>query len=61
MNLVLQNENEIEIDVQRIEEHIKNIQSKCRHRFFETSASSLRKCLICQYEETVCYRFPTNE
>jgi hypothetical protein len=49
------------IDVQRLEEHLKNIQSKCRHTFFETSTSSLRKCLICNFEETICYRLPNNE
>jgi hypothetical protein len=61
MNPVIQNEKEIQIGVQQLKEHIKNIQSKCRHTFFETSTSSLRKCLICHYEETICYRFPTNE
>jgi hypothetical protein len=61
MNPVLRNKKAKEIDVERLEKHIKNIQSKCRHTFFETSTSSLRKCLICHYEETICYRFPTNE
>jgi len=46
------------VEMERLKENVKQIQSNCQHVFYETSISNIRGCIKCYYSEVVNVRFP---
>jgi hypothetical protein len=46
------------LEMERLGENVKQIQSNCQHVFYETSTSNIRGCIKCYYSEVVKVRFP---